>query len=112
MKPPRYISGELFLRGPIPLAWLAAAGQIGGKALHVGVYLWHLAGLNDDMTVKLFTGKLRYIGVTRQAAYLALAGLEREGLIFVERRAGAHPLVTLNRHHEVSETATATCSNS
>jgi len=50
--------------------------------------------------------------VTRQAAYLALAGLEREGLIFVERRAGAHPLVTLNRHHEVSETATATCSNS
>ena len=34
--PLRFISGELFLRGPVPLAWLATAGHLGGRALHVG----------------------------------------------------------------------------
>ena len=72
-----------------------------------------MAGLNDDLPVKVSTSKLQDMGVkNRQAAYLALAGLEREGLIFIERRAGANPLVTLNRHPMVSETATATCPDS
>lgn len=94
-KPPRRVTGELFLRGPIPLAWLAAAGQVGGKALHVGVYVWHLAGLHDSLTVKLSTTKLGQMGVTRQAAYQAIAGLERERLLSVERRPGRNPIVTL-----------------
>ena len=35
MKPPRFITGELFIRRPIPLWWMAAAGHLGGKALLV-----------------------------------------------------------------------------
>jgi hypothetical protein len=96
MKPPRYISGELFLRGPIPLWWLAAASRLGGKALHIGMYVWYLAGLHDCMRVKVSISKLQDMGVkNRQAAYQALAALEFHHLLFVERRPGCCPVVTL-----------------
>ena len=108
MKPPRYITGELFLRGPIPLRWLAAAGRLGGKALHIGIYAWYLAGLHDSMCVKLSTSKLQEFGVGRQAAYKALATLEHHHLLFVERRPGCCPVVTLVlRSRVVSATSTA-----
>lgn len=106
--PRRYIEGELFLRGPIPLACLAAAGQLGGKALHIGVYVWHLAGLHDSLTVKLSTTRLGQMGVTRQAAYRALAALEHGRLLSVERRPGCNPVVTLIlRSHAAPATSTA-----
>ena len=108
MKPPRYISRELFVRGPIPLWWLAAAGRIGGKALHIGIYAWHLSGLQDDLCVKVSTSKLQEFGVGRQSAYKALAALEHHHLLFVERRPGCCPVVTLVlRSHQASATSTA-----
>jgi hypothetical protein len=108
-KPPRYISGELFLRGPIPLWWLAAASRLGGKALHIGIYVWHLAGLRDCMRVKVSTSKLQDMGVkNRQATYQALAALERHGLLLIERHPGRCPVVTLIlRSHAASATSTA-----
>ena len=108
MKPPRYISGELFLRGPIPLWWLAAAGRLGGKALHIGIYAWHLSGLQDNLCVKVSTRKLQEFGVGRQSAYKALAALEHHHLLFVERHPGRCPVVTLVlRNRVVSATSTA-----
>ena len=29
-----------FLKGPIPMPWLIVAGNLPGKALHVGIALW------------------------------------------------------------------------
>jgi hypothetical protein len=75
VKPPRFITGELFIRGPIPLSWMAAAGHLGGKVLLVALYLWHLVGLNDCLRVKLSTRKLSDMGVTRQAIHRALTAL-------------------------------------
>ena len=94
-KPSRFIQGESFVRGPISLGWLAAAGRLGGKALHVGIYVWYLAGLNDSMEVKLSTSRLKEFGVSRQAVHRALVALERQRLLFVERRLGCCPVVTL-----------------
>ena len=95
MKPPRFITGELFIRGPIPLWWMAAAGHLGGKVLLVALYLWHLVGLNDCLRVKLATRKLSDMGVTRQAVHRALTALEYHQLLLVERRPGCCPVVTL-----------------
>src|ERR1035437_1582463 len=86
MKPPRHITGELFLRGPIPWQWLAAAGRLGGKALHVGIYVWYLAGLRNSTQVKLSTRGLQEIGVTRKCAHEALATLERQQLLLLGLR--------------------------
>ena len=93
--PPRYVTGEMFVRGPIPLVWLTAAGRLGGRALHVGIFVWYLVGLHDSTRVKLPTRKLQAIGVSRQVAYQALAALERHELVSVERMPGRCPVVTL-----------------
>ena len=95
MKPPQHIVGERFLRGPIPLAWLTNAGTIDGKALHVGLYCWYLAGLTGSLQFKLPTGKLRALGVSRQAAYRGLAALAAKKLATVESKPGSCPIVTI-----------------
>jgi hypothetical protein len=40
---PRHRAGEWFIKGPIPGKWLVRAGEISGRALHVGLVLWYLA---------------------------------------------------------------------
>lgn len=90
------ISGK-FLRGPIPWDWLTAAGQLPGRALHVGVAIWHLDGFERSGRVRLKPSTLRDLGVDRFSAYRGLKTLEDYKLISVIRRRGAAPLVTIKR---------------
>jgi DNA-binding transcriptional ArsR family regulator len=94
-RPPRHIPGEKFLKGPVPLTWLARAGQLPGKVVQVGIGLWFLAGLKHTRTVSLSSALLRSFGVDRSAKRRALGWLEQAGLISVERRPGRNPRVTL-----------------
>ncbi|HKF94008.1 MAG TPA: hypothetical protein VKB96_05275 [Gammaproteobacteria bacterium] len=94
-KPPRHKPGEKFLKGPVPLTWLASAAQLPGKALHVSVVLWFFAGLKKTRIVSLPNKTLRLFGVSRNAKYRALGALEKAGLVVVERPPGRNPLVTL-----------------
>jgi DNA-binding transcriptional ArsR family regulator len=83
-----------FIKGPLPLAWMHAAAVLPGKTLHVGLYLWYLAGLTKSMTV-LLSGRVSELGVSREAKSEALGRLEAAGLVSVVRQAGRAPLVTL-----------------
>jgi hypothetical protein len=94
-RPPRHIPGEKFLKGPVPLTWLARAGQLPGKAVQVSVVLWFFAGLKDTRTVALPNATLSLFGVNRNAKYRALDLLEEANLVAVERHPGCNPLVTL-----------------
>jgi hypothetical protein len=94
-KPPCHKPGEKFLKGPVPLAWLARAGQLPGKAVQVGIGLWYLAGLKHTRTVSLSSALLRSFGVDRRAKRRALGWLEQAGLIIVARHPGRNPRVTL-----------------
>jgi hypothetical protein len=94
-KPPRHRAGEKFLKGPVPLTWLARAAQLPGKSLHVGIVLWFVAGLHRRRTVPLSSELLSLLGVDRHAKYRALAWLEHEGLVAIDRRPGCNPIVTL-----------------
>jgi hypothetical protein len=94
-KPPRHKPGKKFLKGPVPLAWLALAAQLPGKSLHVGVVVWFLAGLKKTKTVSLSSKQAQLFGVDRHAKRRALAWLEQAGLVAVERRSGRNPRVTL-----------------
>jgi hypothetical protein len=94
-KPPHHKSREKFLKGPIPLSWLAYAARLPGKALHVGVVLWFYAGLKHSRTVALPNTTLRSFGVNRNAKYRALTALQNAGLIEVEGQPGCNPRVTL-----------------
>jgi hypothetical protein len=94
-KPVRFRRGQKFLLGPIPWDWLAVAARLPGKALQVGLVIWHLAGLKKAMTIELSRVPLESLGVTRQAAYRGLKALENAGLIKTERRSGRKTQVTI-----------------
>jgi DNA-binding transcriptional ArsR family regulator len=94
-KPVRFGRGQRFLRGPIPWDWLSVAARLPGKALQVGLAVWHLSGLKNAMTVELSRVPLESLGVTRQAAYRGLKALENAGLIKAGRRSGRKTRVTI-----------------
>jgi hypothetical protein len=88
---------ERYLKGPVPMAWLQSAAGIPGKALAVGVGLWHLKGFQggNEYTVSPTRRLWEKMGVSRQALYRALESLELAGLVEVTRREGANPQVTI-----------------
>ena len=86
-----------FLKGPIPVAWLASALSIrGSSAVAVGLALWHLSGIkHNERTVLLSNVEVDRWGISRQRKWVGLAELEKASLIAIERRGKASPLVTI-----------------
>jgi len=85
-----------FLKGPIPLKWLARASALPGKSLAVGLAIWYCAGLRqrqDDLT--LCRSTLDRFGVSRQAGYRGLRLLEQAGLVAAVRQRGCCPRVDI-----------------
>jgi hypothetical protein len=73
-----------FLRGPVPLVWLAAAGARGLNALRVGLAIWQVSGKSDwAATVSLTSLDVERLGLRggRPAKLRALRRLKRAGLI-------------------------------
>ena len=91
---PRRVSG-FFLKGPVPLAWLACAAGLRGRALAVGVLVWFMVGIRRANVVTIPAPRLAEFGLDRFAFYRGLAALERRGLVRVERRRGATARITL-----------------
>lgn len=86
-----------FIKGPIPLDWISRANALPGKAGAVGLALWFLAGVRKSQTVKL-TGEVEKIArCGRKAVYAGLAALEGNGLVFITKRSGARPVVTIRQ---------------
>lgn len=92
---PRHRAGEKFLKGPIPWKWLIGAARLPGKALHVGIGLWFLAGVKRSARVKLSMSLLGDLGVSRHSAYRGLLALERAGLVEAQRHSGRNSVVTI-----------------
>ena len=86
---------QKFLRGPLPLWWLHAAGVLPGRALHVGLELWYQAGLCKSEVVHFSYKSVEQFGVKRHTAYRALKSLEDAGLVAVYRASGRCPVVTI-----------------
>lgn len=84
-----------FLKGPVPWAWLTAAGQRPGKALHMALWIRLWTGIKKTDRVQISIAKMAVMGVSRHAGYRALKALERAGLVHVVRHAGRMPWVTI-----------------
>jgi hypothetical protein len=92
---PKHGEGERFLRGPIPMAWLCAAASLPGKALHVAIMLWHLAGLLRRADVPFSFTAMQKMGVSRYAARRGLLQLEKKGLVGADCGRGRKARVTI-----------------
>ena len=86
---------ELFLRGPIPLEWLAVAAKLPGKTINVALALWWRHGMAKGKPFKLTQMALKAMNVERDAESAGLARLEQAGLIRVERKPGQRPIVSI-----------------
>jgi hypothetical protein len=75
--------------------WFAAVARLPGKALHVGVLLWHLRNLTNSTTVRWRPSKAREFGLSRHATYRGLESLEAAGLVTVKRHVGRCAVVTI-----------------
>ena len=99
---PRHKKGEHFLKGPVPLIWLARAACCRGKALHVAIILCYRAGLQKSDTIKVPGWTAKKFGLDRHAKTRALKALEQAGLVSITRRQGCSPQVTLLEHRQAS----------
>lgn len=84
-----------FIKGPIPLEWIAQANALPGKAGAVGLALWFLVGIKGSQTVKLTKEIERIAGCGRKAIYSALTTLDLAKLIIVQRHSGVRAVVTV-----------------
>ena len=82
---------EPFLRGPIPLAWLARAHRAGGSALAVGLSLWFVRGVSGKRgPVKVDSSTRRRFELTRDQTGYGLRALEAAGLVGYVKKGRGH----------------------
>jgi hypothetical protein len=81
--------------GPIPWDWLVRAGGLPGRALHVGLLLWHLAGLQGGRVVRFSQARASEFGFSVDTARRAVRSLAGAGLVSVERVPGRALRVTI-----------------
>ncbi len=89
------VAGGLFIKGPLPLDWIASANSLPGKAGAVGLAIWFLVGVRASKIVKLTKQVEQIAACQRKAVYTAILSLEEAGLISVTRRKGARATVTV-----------------
>jgi hypothetical protein len=93
-KKPKTGSGH-FIKGPIPVNWIARANKFGSPAGLVGPVLWYISGLTKSKTVVLTSRKIKEFNLSRYIKYEGLKALEKAELIAVERRKKQNPIVTI-----------------
>jgi len=89
-------SNRPFIRGPIPIDWIAAAAGLPGKTLNTALALWWLSGMKNHNEVKMSKQALTYFDVSEDAYRDALSRLEQARLVDVRRRPGQRALVKIN----------------
>jgi DNA-binding transcriptional ArsR family regulator len=88
----------LFCRGPIPCDLIGEANRAQPKG-QAGILMMALLaqeGVEGCSTFRLSAKFYKSLGIERQAKDRALKALEKVGLVEVQRKPGACPVVTLN----------------
>ena len=88
---------EHFVRGPIPVEWIARANAVSPTAAIVGVALWFKAGCESKYRIRAGLSLWSRFRLSRFQANRGLTALESVGLIRVERHRGRNPVVTILR---------------
>jgi hypothetical protein len=81
----------------IPYDWLHRCNRLPGKTTTVALVLWFLAGVNRNMSFRLTREAVTLAGCSRGALYHGLKALEGAGLVAIQRRPGARPIITINK---------------
>ena len=93
----RRLRVEPFLRGPIPLAWVARAAQLRKPALPAGLGLWFVRGVSKKTgPVRVSAALRKKVGLSAGQMLRGLRALEGAGLVrFVKDGRGRCPVVEI-----------------
>jgi hypothetical protein len=75
---------DLYLRGPVPLAWLRRAAALTPSALVAALALAFQRGLAGTPEIKISAARFRDLGVERTAKDRGVAALVEAGLVEVK----------------------------
>ncbi len=91
----RRLQTEPFLRGPIPLSWLAKAAQLRKPALPAGLGLWFVRGVSQRTgPIRVSAAVRKKVGLSAGQMLRGLRALEGAGLVeFVKEGRGRCPVV-------------------
>jgi hypothetical protein len=84
-----------FIRGPLPIATIAAATRKSPAALQAALALFFLHGLTGKRRFKAEPARFDELGISRKSRQRGLKALEEIGLITIDRRNGSSLEVTL-----------------
>lgn len=84
-----------FIRGPLPIATIAAATRKSPAALQAALVLFFLHGMTGRRQFKAEPARFDELGMSRKSRQRGLQALEEIGLIAVDRRNGSSLEVTL-----------------
>ncbi|MCB1086061.1 MAG: hypothetical protein KDM63_03375 [Verrucomicrobiae bacterium] len=84
-----------FVRGPIPLGWLAKAFALTPSAMKCAAALYYQRGLCRNTRFKVEPARFRELGINGTARHRGLNELAKAGLIEVEQCPGQCPFVTI-----------------
>lgn len=99
----------LFVRGPIPLAWLSLAAEQPGKTLHVAMAIRWLHGMSPTAPIKLTKKATDLFHISRDAVSDGLQRLESLGLITVQRRPGQKSTVNILENPKSKQLKAKSC---
>jgi hypothetical protein len=92
--PPRKQTGprrDPFLRGPVPLEWLARACALPKSAVAVGLALWFLRGVRGNHgPVKVTSAVRRVMQLTNEQARRGVHALSNAGLVRLVKGGRGH----------------------
>jgi hypothetical protein len=94
VKSKRKWNGGRFIKGPIPVEWLANANKT-LSGCKTALEIWYLSGLNNSYEFRLTPARCRELGLDGKSKWRGLKTLEQEGLIAVNRAPGAAPMVKI-----------------
>jgi hypothetical protein len=88
-------TARLFLKGPIPFAWLQRANALGGSTGIVAMGLWFYVGINNSKYFKVDSKLDQFTGITRQTRQHALQKMKYAGLIKIRNPRGSYPYIEI-----------------
>jgi hypothetical protein len=86
---------EYFIKGPIPISWIAKANRLGGTVGIVGLALWFYQGIHKGRPFSISKRFDEITGVTRQTRQSSLKKLHLAGLIDLDLKRGAYPVIRI-----------------
>ena len=93
----RRLRAEPFLRGPIPLEWLARAAQLRKPAIPAGLCLWFVRGVSKKTgPIRISAAVRKKMGLSGGQMLRGLRALQAGGLVrFVKDGRGRCPVVEI-----------------